>query len=94
MMNNRIRELAVQAGLISSESYEFDQSDLSTAQKKFAELIVENCIMQCRREWYDLNNAEQKENETARDIGLRVGRKNGVLKIISRINQHFGIEND
>lgn len=90
-MNNRIRELAVQAGLISSESDEFDPTCLTISQKKFAELIIDECIMQCRQEWYELNNAEQKENETARDIGLRVGRKNGVIKIISRIDQHFGI---
>ena len=63
----------------------------SIRDTKFAELIVQECVNQCRQEWYDLNNAAPKENETSRDISIRVGQKNGVLKTISRIKEHFGI---
>ena len=45
-MNYRIKELAIEANLISSESNGFDQTRLSIAQQKFAELIVrEMCGM-------------------------------------------------
>jgi hypothetical protein len=43
-MNERIKELAIEANLISSESNGFDQTRLSIAQQKFAELIVKECI--------------------------------------------------
>jgi len=42
-MNYRIKELAIEANLISSESNGFDQTRLSKAQQKFAELIVQEC---------------------------------------------------
>ena len=91
-MNERIRELINEAtsfkeGLIEGK-YDIEVFD----KEKFAELIIKECVAQCRQEWYDLNNAESKENETSRDIGIRVGQKNGVLKTISRIKDHFGIE--
>jgi hypothetical protein len=45
-MNERIKQLAIEANLISSESNGFDQTRLSIAQQKFAELIVrEMCGM-------------------------------------------------
>lgn len=42
-MNERIKELALQAGLISSEHNGFDPTFLTMSQKKFAELIVREC---------------------------------------------------
>ena len=42
-MNERIKQLAIEANLISSESNGFDQTRLSIAQQKFAELIIEEC---------------------------------------------------
>jgi hypothetical protein len=91
-MNDKIKELAIEANLISPESNGFDSTRLSISQQKFAELIVRECIGQCQREWYDLNNTKPVENETARDIGIRVGQKTGVLKCINQINKHFGVE--
>ena len=100
-MNERINELRLEAGIsrlhdepkfmvaVSKEGTVVEPLD---GIEKFAKLIVQECVAQCRQEWYDLNNTESKENETARDIGIRVGQKNGVLKTISRITQHFGIE--
>jgi hypothetical protein len=105
-MNKRIEELIVQAGNYVNETYtgpvpatftgnpewhkEFDK--WTRFSEKFAELIVQECIGQCQREWYDLNNTKPVENETARDIGIRVGQKTGVLKCINQINKHFGVE--
>jgi hypothetical protein len=39
-MNERIRQLAIEAKLIASEPNGFDQNNLSKAQQKFAELII------------------------------------------------------
>lgn len=49
-MNERIKELAEQAKLISSEPNGFDQNNLSKAQQKFAELIIQECIKINRQE--------------------------------------------
>ena len=43
-MNERIKELAIEAKLISSESNGFDPTRLSIAQQKFAELIVKETM--------------------------------------------------
>jgi len=95
-MNNLIKELAEQAGLEFDDDLVLEPEPIYyTTQKeleKFAELIVQECIGQCQREWYDLNNTKPVENETARDIGIRVGQKTGVLKCINQINKHFGVE--
>jgi hypothetical protein len=42
-MNERIKQLAIEANLISPESNGFDPTRLSIAQQKFAELIVREC---------------------------------------------------
>jgi hypothetical protein len=42
-MNERIKQLAIEANLISQESNGFDPTRLSIAQQKFAELIVKEC---------------------------------------------------
>jgi hypothetical protein len=42
-MNERIKQLAIEAKLIASEPNGFDQNNLSKAQQKFAELIVKEC---------------------------------------------------
>ena len=42
-MNERIKQLAIEAKLIASEPNGFDQNNLSKAQQKFAELIIQEC---------------------------------------------------
>jgi hypothetical protein len=42
-MNERIKQLAIEAKLIAAEPNGFDQTSLSPAQVKFAELIVKEC---------------------------------------------------
>ena len=43
-MNERIKQLAVEAGIISAEYNGFDSTGLTKAQRKFAELIVKECL--------------------------------------------------
>ena len=59
---------------------------------KFAELIVEEHINLLKQEWYALNNAPEVENETPRDIGIRLGRKGEIISLIGKIKKHFGVE--
>ena len=55
----------------------------SNLDKPTLDLIV-NML---RKEWYTLNNldAARLQNESARDVGLRVGRKSQLTKTISDI---------
>ena len=45
-MNERIKELAIEANMIASEPNGFDPTGLTKSQQKFAELIVTECIEQ------------------------------------------------
>jgi hypothetical protein len=98
-MNERIRELAVMANPSSKEIYEADNWQYNCAAwdsnnlKKFAELIVRECVRECKQEWYDTNNDPELNAETdTRMIGIKIGIKQGSLKCISRIKEHFGAE--
>jgi hypothetical protein len=42
-MTPRFRALAVKAGVVSAEYNGFDANELSASQRKFAELIVQEC---------------------------------------------------
>lgn len=42
-MNERIRELAIKAGLLSADYNGFDSNRLTKSEEKFAELIVREC---------------------------------------------------
>ena len=46
-MNERLKQLAIEAKLIAPEYNGFDQNNLSIAQQKFAELIVKECYDIC-----------------------------------------------
>lgn len=96
-MNERFKELAEQANI------EFTYDPTETPMRAFAEcwedelekfagLIVKDVINQCHQEWYNLNNAPQIDNETPRDIGIRIGQKSGVLKCVSQLTKHFGVK--
>jgi hypothetical protein len=83
-MNERIRELAEQC----HHQYSEHNIDL----EKFAEMIVQDTINILKQEWYDLNNAPKEEKETPRGIGLRVGAKSQTIRLIHKIQKHFGLE--
>ena len=42
-MNERIKQLAIEAGVIAGTPNGFDPTRLSMSQQKFAELIVQEC---------------------------------------------------
>ena len=53
-MNERIKQLAIEAKLIAPEYNGFDHTRLSISQQKFAQLIVQECARLC-----DINDKEQ-----------------------------------
>ena len=88
-MNNRIQELMKEVGTDTSGKW----MGVEHAEK-FADLIICEIMKLCKQEWYDLNNAEPIENETARHIGYRNGKKQGVLMIMNKLKQNFGVTNE
>jgi HEPN domain-containing protein len=44
-MNERIKALAVEAGMIFGDGSEFDMTKFMSKELKFAELIVQECLM-------------------------------------------------
>ena len=106
-MNDKIRKLAEQAGIKRVDLHYTEEQppytivsyrgspDNSDPLAKFAELIVKECIRECKQEWYDLNAESVADDDSFRDpraTGIRVGQKAGVLKCISRIKEYFGVE--
>ena len=62
-MNDRIKELAIEAGMIVGEANGFDMTRLMPREVKFAELIIRECA--------DVAN---DHNEQAEGAHLGVGR--------------------
>ena len=88
-MNKRIRELAIEANLISPESNGFDSTRLSISQQKFAELIVKECLDSI--EHYKNTSITKQiadEGVYSYEQGCIAGTNGAVLII----KEHFGIE--
>ena len=88
-MNSVIDKLAEQAGL---HDFVLTAMGVNEEVEKFAELIIEENLRIMQQEWYDLNNAAKIEDESARDIGMRVGKKSEIIRLMSLIKKHFGVE--
>ena len=58
---------------------------------EFARLVAEEAVRVVRNRWYELNNQPTPEGETARDLGMRVGRKTELIQVMHTLNQHFGL---
>ena len=92
-MNERIRELAEQADDFTDNKiqmhgeYHPDWHDIR--DQKFAELIVKDTIDLLTQEWYNLNNAAKANNEGPREVGIRVGAKSQLIKMIEKVKTHF-----
>ena len=57
-MNERIRQLAEQAGMIVGDAGEFDMAKFMPKEVKFAELIVKECA---KVAWYHTPDTEELE---------------------------------
>jgi hypothetical protein len=78
MMNERIRQLAEQAGITTNLDTNYFERDigkwLEYYSEKFAELIVEECVAQC----WTVSESESKGSV--------------VSECAKRIRKHFGVE--
>lgn len=86
-MNARIKELAREAGIVNRK-FSFGQwweTDLTTEQKKFAELIVRECIDKITT--YDLVPGHSAKWEDIYDIHTRLLQDLG-----EELKEHFGVE--
>jgi hypothetical protein len=81
-MNERIRELADEAGFMDSWFSE-SGDDCERELKKFAELIVAEC-----GNWF--NNRLVVEPDYG--IEHRIERNRAVVGVMKEFNQHFGVE--
>ena len=77
-MNERIIELAEQAGMIVGDAGEFDMAKFMPKEVKFAQLIVRECLAQVARV------DDMLEDEPAQTAA--------VAWVASSIAQHFGVE--
>ncbi len=93
-MNERIKELAEQAGITTNLDTDYFEKDMNKwvdyFSEKFAELIVRECINQVLEEkvsedWID------KEDDIEDRCYLR-GNNGGIVDAVIRIKQHFGVE--
>lgn len=76
-MNSRIQEIADQC-------WDYGRGTVNT--KKFAELIIQECVNSCNSLWYKENNRTLEEN-TSRDIGIHVGIKSGILQCVGALSK-------
>jgi hypothetical protein len=92
MKEDIFERLHYHSGLVAQGCWsDLDDYDREAIQR-FGDLVVKECVEQLRQEWYDLNNTESGTLGDARAVTILVGQKNGVLKTIARIKQHFGVE--
>ena len=83
-MNERIRELALQAGLEMCGC----GCDMPTRQSaKFAELIIKECMNQVREQYLPVLEDELMMKDTHRDGYVQCGVDSYVA-----IKEHFGVE--
>jgi hypothetical protein len=81
MMNERIRELAEQAG------YDMDMQQ----HQKFAELIVQECIAQCEQVATAADAKSKSKFVTDDGRMLHEGMWGGAKNCSGQIKQHFGV---
>lgn len=93
-MNNRIRQLAEQAWQWANNQVDIPKPQIVRFEEKFAELIVEEHVELLKQRWYTLNNAVPENNETPRDIGMRVGQKAEVMHCIHLLSNHWKDRSD
>ncbi len=92
MKEDVFERLHYHSGLVAQGCWsDLDDYDREAIQR-FGDLVVKECIDELRQEWYELNNTESEVLGDARAVAILVGQKNGLLKALSRVKKHFGVE--
>lgn len=63
-----------------------NEFDLDKFHDTFADLVIQKCMDELKREWYRENNKPKEPNETPRDIGIRVGKKSSLIQAINKLD--------
>jgi hypothetical protein len=82
-----VNDIAVQAGLITSEYNGFDRTSLTPAERKFAELLIGACTYECKQSVYDAMsiNLDYQSSTIEFDRGFKSGRKFGAMDCVHRL---------
>ena len=93
-MNERIRELALQAGLVKileEHAHEYGAGTFENTPypelEKFAELIVRECVEELR---YTVLDTQELRRDKSTDY--QVGWEDGMFDAEEMIKEHFGVE--
>jgi hypothetical protein len=85
-MNERIKELMIEAGI-----YECDDFEPHPTFEKFAELIVKECIAQCEQVATAADAKSKSKFVTDDGRMLHEGMWGGAKNCSGQIKQHFGV---
>lgn len=93
-MNERIKELAEKAGAFHMLDTMAETPPLALLDErieKFAELLLKEVTDLMQERWYELNDEPKAEDESLRDVGVRIGKKSELVRMKQVINSYFGI---
>ena len=84
-MNKLINELAQKAEDYADDT---DLPWLATYTEKFADLLMQACLDECRKLWY-AENAKTYDimKDEPRSIGLHVGMKGGITQCLNALGK-------
>ena len=89
-MNERIKELALQAGYAPLPGFDFANDLQEVFLQKFAELIVQECVRVALKERVDESDIYSESNPLV--FEYLKGNNAGVIDAACAIRQHFGVE--
>ena len=90
-MNERILELAKQAGMIIGDTNKFDMAAVMPKEVKFAELIVQECIELAMNERLRYSSSYDKQADWAKQLMMiHCATSMDNYKIL--LQEHFGVE--
>lgn len=91
-MNEKVKRLIEQSYDQVPHERDWDATSSVFNKEKFADLLLKEVLKEVQNIWYELNAVEPVEGESPRDVGLRVGRKGGALKVSNHLRKHFGVD--
>jgi hypothetical protein len=88
-MNERIKELAIEAGMIIGDTSNFDMAAIMPKESKFAELIVAECIDIAleQKKWVEDMKVHNPHDEVWNKARIQQSQH-----IVDQIEKHFGVE--
>ena len=59
--------------------------------EKFVTLLINDVERLVRERWYELNDEPKAEDETLRDVGMRIGKKSELVRLQQVLRSHYVI---